>query len=71
MDKWKTFPCKDCLIKRVCKKECFEVPDLKTLTCYSEKHGLVKKCLGCGEETKIKHSHVPVFACHNCHTDIV
>ncbi len=61
-DKWKTFPCKECLIKKTCKQECFEWPDGDTAIDHITTNNLQGVCLLCGDEIARPHS----WVCSNC-----
>ncbi len=49
MEKWKTFPCKDCIIKKICTEWCFKWPrKYSDLVDYIEENDLECTCLSCG-----------------------
>ncbi len=48
MEKWKTFPCKECLVKRTCLECCFKIPT--TIKLRRRRNHLKNKCYGCGEK---------------------
>ncbi len=52
-DKWKTFPCKECLIRKVCKQDCFICPEHDHLKKYVEDNLPKNTCLGCGFEINL------------------
>ncbi len=48
-NKWKTMPCKDCLIKKSCTKYCFELPSWRELNDYIFENDIPPTlCLRCG-----------------------
>ncbi len=58
-DKWKTFPCKTCILKGICTIECFEWPTLSdhhvitdrhVVERYIEENDLQHTCLSCGNK---------------------
>ncbi len=55
-DKWKTFPCKTCLVKKTCKQDCFEYPDIEGgLSRYIKENQLEGICLNCGDASVSSH----------------
>ncbi len=61
-DKWKGFPCKNCLIKRACTGLCFEWPSNHAARVYVHENKLKKVCLRCGS-TDV---HSVTWYCENC-----
>ncbi len=52
-NKWKTQPCKDCILKGKCSSSCFKYPSYQTICEFSRegRHLMkVKECIACGEE---------------------
>ncbi len=47
-EKWKTQPCKECIIKNICKKECFKWPFSTIIYKYVTDNNLRCICLNCG-----------------------
>ncbi len=47
-EKWKDFPCKNCLLKGKCQHRCFRYPAYITVIEYIQHEGLRNTCLGCG-----------------------
>ncbi len=47
--KWKTFPCKECIINKICDRWCFDWPVDSELMNHIEKNQLKNICLGCGD----------------------
>ncbi len=55
MDKdiWKTFPCKECIIKKVCNKKCFLWPNIYRIQDHIKENHLENICLRCGDRIEI------------------
>ncbi len=77
-DKWKTFPCKECLLKGKCSEMCFNIPVCNTDRFLSEtmiheieqhidKHGLQEICLACGGSREGSY----IWACCKCQRNIL
>ncbi len=48
-DKWKTQPCKTCLLKGRCKGSCFPLPDSTEVADYIRRNNNIENtCLSCG-----------------------
>ncbi len=48
-DKWKTQPCKECILKGKCSKHCFDFPSSREpIENHIESTGVVDTCLSCG-----------------------
>ncbi len=57
-EKWKTHPCKECLLKKVCIKLCFEIPEDKidqVSQLYKDSYKNNKICIACGGNKSSKH----------------
>ncbi len=49
-DKWKTYPCKECLIRYICKQECFKWPtSANTVAKHIRENNLQYVCMRCGD----------------------
>ncbi len=59
-DKWKTFPCKNCIIKNTCSKACFEYPDVEVVRNFSLT--ILDECIACG----VKDMNNENVWCHTC-----
>ncbi len=70
-EKWKTFPCKTCLIKGVCKDRCFIWPDYDTMGKHVEKNQLKDICVSCGFYKATYCIGVIQWTCKNCWSDNV
>ncbi len=55
-DKWKTFPCRDCLLKGKCFKRCFDWPSHSVVSNYIDEHHLETACLACGSPNATNYS---------------
>ncbi len=65
-NKWMTFPCKNCLLKGMCKEECFEWPFDDEILLHVQENKLEHICLSCGiENVDVMHG-VVQWACHIC-----
>ncbi len=62
IDKWKTQPCKNCMIKKLCRKNCFSSPSYHKLFEYTAENPLNNSCLYCGNKL-MKNS---LFYCIEC-----
>ncbi len=56
--KWKTFPCKNCLIKNVCGKYCFHFPPYNEMNIYVKENKYIYICLGCGRDHSNDHTDI-------------
>ncbi len=65
-DKWKTFPCRNCLLKKSCGDRCFEIP-VGSLN-HVKENKLQGICLACGNV--VNKSNVIVWYCANCNVNI-
>ncbi len=79
-DKWKTFPCKSCLLKGNCKERCFNWPlnsfsliqtyreegivDNNSLYNHVKENNLQHICLRCGNKDNI-HGYIQMY-CNEC-----
>ncbi len=64
-NKWKTFPCKECLIKGKCKETCFEWPLTNEVMLYIKENNLQYICLCCGYEIMLSDYNM----CPICHSN--
>ncbi len=48
MEKWKTFPCKECLLKGNCTKRCFDFSSIHDMIEYVYNNKLEYNCICCG-----------------------
>ncbi len=62
-DKWKTFPCKECLMRTSCTQRCFPWDSGYNLTRYVKAKYPHPVCLSCGTEFN---SHWKVIAYTKC-----
>ncbi len=46
--KWKTFPCEECLLKSICKIQCFKFPRYQQVERHIKKKKYEYMCLSCG-----------------------
>ncbi len=72
MEKWKTYPCKHCIVKSVCAEDCFMFPHIDELTEYAKENDIKHKCLGCGHD--LYHTYPSYLngcqtLCVNCRSD--
>ncbi len=71
IEKWKTFPCKTCLLKHKCNKTCFKFPDTindTDVSRYMAEHVELKEiCLCCGEPRDVFY----YWACQKCNDTVL
>ncbi len=73
-DKWKTYPCKECLIKTTCSTRCFDWPktyddrtyNMILLKMYIKINQLENICLSCGSTNVTKYNGTIQWACSDC-----
>ncbi len=63
--KWKTQPCKECLLKKSCKQECFKWPAYRVVSEYIRENDLQNICISCGNENVDYYDNVQ-WDCENC-----
>ncbi len=71
MDKWKTFPCKICLLKGRCHSSCFQFPTTyHALEEYVIENQLRNTCLSCGSyvsgQNLSRHLNGCLTTCRRC-----
>ncbi len=68
MEKWKTYPCKNCLLKNSCDTFCFIIPGYNDLDEHLVLNQLNhKECLGCGSiDMNYPYSINSHFSCLQC-----
>ncbi len=67
MEKWKTFPCRDCVLKKTCSKACFEWPVFRVVENHVVENKLQHICLSCGIITQSEG--FLVCMCNECMTN--
>ncbi len=65
INKWKTMPCKYCLLKGKCSESCFEWPSYSQLKTYALTNHLTTTCLICGTHNVNRYLYVQ-WNCENC-----
>ncbi len=68
MEKWKTFPCKGCLVKKTCKDRCFNWPTVPYIVIsHINTNNLQGVCLACGDSCSGRYNeHIPHWTCPGC-----
>ncbi len=67
-DKWKTYPCRDCIIKNNCTTQCFRFPYHSTVKDHVNEKGLEHICLSCKSivHTLLPWNAIIIYSCSNC-----
>ncbi len=66
MKKWKPFPCKECIIKKICKLPCIEWPDNHDHADHIEAYSSYI-CMACGGTIEQDYDKWPVaYTCGSC-----
>ncbi len=50
-DKWKMFPCKTCIINKLCNEFCYDTPNNEQVDRHIMQNKYECICLGCGSQT--------------------
>ncbi len=66
MEKWQTFPCKECLLKGRCSGHCFDWPHYDIVKKQIEDNQLEGMCLSCG--SYLNNPTDWIFSCYKCNT---
>ncbi len=64
-EKWKTFPCRDCLIRKVCSEWCFNWPGFDAMNTHAKTHFTHPTCLSCGSKLDINRYAIQ-WCCNEC-----
>ncbi len=68
-DKWKTYPCRECLLKGKCSRRCFGWPDHNIVDTYLAKNHLINTCLSCGYICNISSkTRITAGVCDECYS---
>ncbi len=75
-DKWRTFPCKECLLKKMCKIRCFNWPQnvidgpSDKIKVHIKENNLEHICLSCGHNPASDFGIIQWY-CKNCRLDAI
>ncbi len=61
-DKWKTYPCKYCIVKSTCTRACFTIPWLSSTSRYRIHNNSGNICTACSKES----CNIKDFLCPSC-----
>ncbi len=64
-DKWKTHPCKNCLLKSKREHQCFEFPSISEIVIHINQYNLQHICLCCGNDKELRTAIRDVL-CYKC-----
>ncbi len=71
-DKWKTFPCKNCIVKSNCTNKCFDWPNKCSIQFSNDdiinhikENNLVHICLSCGNHYTNRYNYIQ-WNCNIC-----
>ncbi len=62
-DKWKTYPCRECVLKGKCRERCFTFPSFKIIHSYTKRNDIRNICLSCGEYTNPPYGYTIMNRC--------
>ncbi len=65
-NKWKTFPCKECILKSKCTKSCFDFPDEQRVRRYVIDNSLGNICLSCKTKLRGGKKLSLIYHCTHC-----
>ncbi len=65
IEKWKSFSCKECLLRKTCSDICYNYPQYDIALEHVTNNNLSQTCLSCGTKKDNRYSRV-IIGCNKC-----